>query len=168
MTIQQIPETSTVEHTDITRNPRNYRWAVPAGLVAVAATAVIGVTQLRGQSDHDDPVDLSRSQVLVQQAIDQALAANRGADFTRSQVLVQDAIDEALTANRGADFTRAQVLVQQAIDEALAAKRGSTSALDSANRFEERAVEASRTSAHDAANLFEERLADAAKADPAV
>src|SRR5688572_28837951 len=111
MTIQHAPETSPVGHRiEETHRPRNYRWAVPAGLVAVAATAVIGVTQHRGDSEHDDRADLTRSQVLVQDAIDSALAANRVSDFTRAQDLVQDAIDSALAANRVSDFTRAQDL----------------------------------------------------------
>ena len=118
MTIQHAPETSTVEHRiEETQRPRAYRWAVPAGLVAVAATAVIGVTQDRGHSDRGD---LTRSQVFVQDAIDEALAANRSADFTRAQDTVQDAIDEALAANRSPEFTRAHELVQDAIDAALA------------------------------------------------
>ena len=121
MTIQHAPETPAVgHHIEQTHRPRVFRWAVPAGLVAVAATAVIGVTQYRSDSDDGDRGDFTRSQVLVQDAIDAALAANRASDVTRSQVLVQDAIDEALAANRTTDFTRAQNLVQEGIDAALA------------------------------------------------
>ena len=122
MTIQHVPETPAVEHRiDETHRPRHYRWAVPAGLVAVAATAVIGVTQYRGHSDQGEGGDLTRSQVLVQDAIDAALAANRGSEFTRAQDTVQEAIDAALAANRtSTDYTRAQTLVQEAIDAALA------------------------------------------------
>jgi hypothetical protein len=124
MTIQHAPETSPVGHRiEETQRPRAYRWAVPAGLVAVAATAVIGVTQYRSDSDDGDRGDFTRSQVLVQDAIDAALTANRSADLTRAQDTVQDAIDEALAANRAGEVTRAQDTVQDAIDEALAANR---------------------------------------------
>ncbi|HZI46081.1 MAG TPA: hypothetical protein VFD53_12720, partial [Ilumatobacter sp.] len=97
-----------------------YRWAVPAGLVAVAATAVIGVTQYRSDGDPANRREFTRSQVLVQNAIDEALAANRGSELTRAQDTVQAAIDEALAANRSREFTRAQDTVQDAIDAALA------------------------------------------------
>ena len=114
MTIQQFPETSTVGH----------RWAVPAGAVAVAvaAVAVIGVSHFSGHDAHAVNTPFTRSQVLVQDAIDDAIAANAKPDATRSQVLVQHAIDEALAAfpQHPSDFTRAQVLEQEAIDAALA------------------------------------------------
>jgi hypothetical protein len=113
MTIQQYPQTSTVGR----------RWAIPAGFVAVAVASVtfIGVSQLRGGDGHISNSDFTRSQVLVQDAIDHALATHGQLDVTRSQVLVQDAIDDALAAGHNRhDFTKAQVLEQEAIDAALA------------------------------------------------
>ena len=119
MTVQHIPQPSTVARAvDKTRRTRIVRWAVAAGLAVVAATAVIGVTQYRDQGSTQ--TEVTRSQVLVQGAIDEALAANRTGEVTRSQVLVQGAIDAALAANHTTDYTRAQTLVQQSIDSALA------------------------------------------------
>jgi hypothetical protein len=146
MTIQHVRETSALgNRIDETHRPRIYRWAVPAGLVAVAATAVIGVTQYRSDSGDGNPGDLTRSQVLVQDAIDEALAANQAGEFTRAQNTVQDAIDEALAAGR--------------------AGAQDTSAVDSANAFEARVADAAqKTPAVDSANRFEQRVADAAQA----
>ena len=119
----------TVHHTPQTSAFANHRWVVRAGLAAVAATLAIGLSQYRAGTDSDvasrpmsvsDAPDLTRSGVLVQDAIDEALAANRVSDFTRAQDLVQGAIDSALAANRVSDFTRAQDLVQKSIDAALA------------------------------------------------
>ena len=97
MTIHHDPQTSALG---------THRWVIPAGLAAVAATLVIGVTQYRPGTDSD--------------VTSRPVSVSDAGDLTQSRVLVQDAIDEALAANRGGEFTRAQDTVQQAIDEALA------------------------------------------------
>jgi hypothetical protein len=125
MTIHQDPTTTVAHDLDDSPRSRRHGWLIPAGVVAVAAVAALGVARYRDDGDQHGVTgsNYTGAQVLVEDAIDEALAANRSGDFTTSQVLVQDAIDEALAAHRSGDFTKSEVLVQQAIDQALAANR---------------------------------------------
>lgn len=108
MTIQYDPRNITSQASDApTQGRRARRWAVPAGLAAVSAFAVIGVVQNSGGTHADtssvpglaSQVDLTKAQTLVQRAIDDALASNRtSAGYTKAQTLVQRAIDDALAS----------------------------------------------------------------------
>ena len=133
MTIQYDPRNITSQDSDAaTHGRRARRWAVPAGLAAVTAFAVIGATQISGGTHADtssvpgraSQVDFTKAQTLVQQSIDAALEHNHtGADFTKAQNLVQQSINEALAGNHtSSDFTKAQNLVQQSIADALAGR----------------------------------------------
>ena len=122
MTVQYDHRPSTLPHPDsITRSRRARRWVVPAGLATVAVVAVLGATQF-GDDTSNDATSVTKAQTLIQQSIDDALAANHTTDHTRAQTLIQQSIDDALAANHTTDHTRAQTLVQQSIDDALAGR----------------------------------------------
>jgi hypothetical protein len=121
MTTQHSPETTDVgEDRNAVRRRTVRRWLIPVGVVAVAAAGVIAIAQHRDEIPTRTISGDTRSQVLVQEAIDAALAEHRLSAVTRSQVLVQEAIDAALVEHRLSAVTRSQVLVQKAIDAALA------------------------------------------------
>lgn len=105
MSIQHVPEATIVEEGRSTGHAGGVRrWLVPAGLLAVAATSLTLIARDRDGADSATvrTSDFTRSQVLVQRAIDDALAENRPLQFTRSQVLVQRAIDDALASRNAA------------------------------------------------------------------
>lgn len=94
-----------------TRNRRRMsRWVAPVG-IAIGAACIVGTGALLiGANAEPTPTppavadsDQGRSQRLVEESIDAALAANRPAatesDQGRSHRLVQESIDAALAAN---------------------------------------------------------------------
>ncbi|MEO1056766.1 MAG: hypothetical protein AAFY28_07620 [Actinomycetota bacterium] len=111
---------------------RGWLYAVAGVAVAAVGTiAVVSALQDDGATTSTGSAVVAEqatsSQALVQQSIDDALAAQRTAAATQpsSQALVQESIDDALAAQRTATATQpsSQALVQQSIDEALAAHR---------------------------------------------
>ena len=123
---------STIEHpASGEQGPPGHkvRWLfwVPV-LLLVAATAVVVGLALR--DDGNQTADTPSSYELVQESIDQALAAQQVAtvDTPSSYELVQESIDQALAAQQVAtvDTPSSYQLVQESIDQALAAQQVAT------------------------------------------
>ena len=109
------------------RAPRRFeRWLLPAGIAVTAVLTFAAVDAVRDDGAVTAPrqaaapaeataTDFTRSQRLVEQAIDDARSAATATDYTRSQRLIDQAIDEARIST---DYTRSQRLIDQAIDDA--------------------------------------------------
>lgn len=106
------------------RRHRRLRWIVPVGVVAVAGVSLGVAARDAGTAGEsaDAAITLQPSYQMVQEAIDDALAANGAVIAQQSSYqMVQNAIDDALAADTAPVEQSSTQMVQDSIDDALAA-----------------------------------------------